>query len=170
MKLFFYVVALFFLAICVHVQAENKSSPRGPSSKEPSSYCRDSHTNSTFYCVKYKSNYDGDTVTVNIPNVHPLLGKDINIRVLGVDTPEMYGTLPCEKEKALEAKKFVKNHLINAKNIKLTGLGRGKYFRIVADIVADGKSIAKLLEQKKLAYPYFGGTKKRINWCTFSPM
>lgn len=39
--------------------------------------------------------YDGDTMTVTIPDVPPLLGENIPVRVRGIDTPEM-------KDKRLE--------------------------------------------------------------------
>ena len=29
------------------------------------------HTDTRFNCVKYVSNYDGDTITIDIPNIHP---------------------------------------------------------------------------------------------------
>ena len=36
--------------------------------------------------------YDGDTFKIDLPNMHPLFGKEIAIRLFGVDTPEMKGT------------------------------------------------------------------------------
>ena len=47
------------------------------------------HDEKTFRCVQYVRNYDADTITFNIPKTHPLLGKEANIRVFGVDTPEI---------------------------------------------------------------------------------
>ena len=47
------------------------------------------NTDTSFQCVKYISNYDGDTVTVNIDNVPALFGSHIPVRVRGIDTPEM---------------------------------------------------------------------------------
>lgn len=93
------------------------------------------HTPSSFGCVKYIKNYDADTVTFNIPEVHPLLGKNISVRVEGVDTPEIRTRNKCEKEKAYRAKKIVEDLLKQAKTIELVGVKRGKYFRIVADII-----------------------------------
>ena len=60
----------------------------------------------SFPCVKFIKNYDGDTLTVNIPGVHPLLGKKIRIRVNGIDTPEIRGRSVCEKKKAKLAKRL----------------------------------------------------------------
>ena len=123
------------------------------------------HEVSTFRCVKYIKNYDADTVTFNIPGVHPLIGKKINIRVLGVDTPELRTKNKCEKNKARNAKKLVKNLLKNAKRIDLENVSRGKYFRIIADVIIDGKSLSSYLLKNGLAYSYNGGTKKKVNWC-----
>jgi len=41
---------------------------------------------------------------------------------------------------------------------------RGKYFRIVGRLIADGVDISDLLIQKQLAVPYDGGTKVK-DWC-----
>lgn len=125
------------------------------------------HTDTSFKCVKYLSNYDGDTVKFDIGGVHPLLGKKIAIRVNGVDTAEMRTKDKCEKSKARTAKKLVANLLKNAKRIDLNNVSRGKYFRIVADIVADGINIGDVLIKNKLAYKYGGGTKNKPNWCNY---
>lgn len=123
------------------------------------------HDANTFRCVKYIKNYDADTVTFDVPRVHPLIGKKMNVRVMGVDTPELRTKNKCEKDKARNAKKLVANLLINAKRIDLTNIQRGKYFRVVADIIIDGKSLSHYLLKNGLAYAYDGGTKKKINWC-----
>lgn len=112
----------------------------------------------------YISNYDGDTVRVDIPGLHPLIGKSIRIRIRGIDTPEIRGKCLQEKIKAKKAKKRVRELLINAKHILLQQMGRGKYFRIVAVIIADGINIGKTLTKEKLAVSYFGG-KKTARWC-----
>lgn len=125
------------------------------------------HDRTTFRCVKYLKNYDADTITVEIPGVHPLIGEKISVRVLGVDTPEVKGKLPCEKDAARTAKKLVESLLKNAKRIDLTEVGRDKYFRVLANVVVDGKSIKDLLFKNKLAYEYDGGTKEKVNWCAF---
>ncbi len=124
------------------------------------------HDSKTFRCVKYIKNYDGDTITVEIPNVHPLIGKNISVRILGIDTPEKTGTKPCEKERARDAQRLVENLLKNSKSIELKNIDRDKYFRILADVWVDGKSISDLLIKNNLAYQYFGGRKPAsTNWC-----
>lgn len=121
----------------------------------------------SFKGVKYLKNYDGDTVTVNIPGVHPLLGKKISIRVNGVDTPEKRTKNKCEKKKARTAQKLVQSLLKNAKKIDLLNVKRGKYFRIVADVFYDGKSLSKVLLKNRLAVVYGGKKKMKVDWCKY---
>jgi len=114
--------------------------------------------------VKYVRNYDGDTITVDIPGYPSIIGEDISIRINGIDTPEMRGK--CNKEKALAkiVKLRVKSILSAAQSIELRNIQRGKYFRILADVWVDGRSIERILIQENLAVPYHGGTKT-FEWC-----
>ena len=57
---------------------------------------------------KVISVYDGDTFRVNIDSLPPIVGKNIAIRVNGVDTPEIRGKCQYEKDLALEARDFVR--------------------------------------------------------------
>jgi micrococcal nuclease len=112
---------------------------------------------------KVISVYDGDTFRVDIDSLPPIVGKNIPIRLNGVDTPEIRGKCKYEKDLALKARDFVRNKLASAKEIKLTKLQRGKYFRVVADVIIDGVSLEKELLENKLAYKYTGG--KKSSWC-----
>ena len=107
--------------------------------------------------------YDGDTFRVDIDSLPPIVGKNIPIRLNGVDTPEIQGKCQYEKDLALKARNFVRSKLANAKVIKLTNLQRGKYFRVVADVMIDGDSLEQELLENKLAYKYTGG--KKSSWC-----
>ena len=115
--------------------------------------------------VWFVDNYDGDTIKVNIPGVHPLLGANITVRVYGVDAPEIRTKNKCEKQKAIEAKELVKSILVKAKHITLKEVQRGKYFRILAKVYADDVDISQQLIEHKLAYPYYGDTKRKVDWC-----
>jgi endonuclease YncB( thermonuclease family) len=112
---------------------------------------------------KVISVYDGDTFRVNIDSLPPIVGKNIPVRLEGVDTPEINGKCQYEKDLALEARDFVRNKLSNAVEILLNDLQRGKYFRIVAKVYIDGVSLEEELLQNGLAYQYNGG--KKSNWC-----
>jgi endonuclease YncB( thermonuclease family) len=108
--------------------------------------------------------YDGDTFRVNIKDYPSIVGNKISIRLNGVDTPEMRGKCTKEKKLARKAKQLTVKTLREAKKIELRNMQRGKYFRIVADVYADNKSLAKILIKKKLAVKYYGGTKLK-DWC-----
>ena len=112
---------------------------------------------------KVISVYDGDTFRVDIASLPPIVGKNIAIRVNGVDTPEIRGKCQYEKNLALKARDFVRGKLANAKEIKLTNLQRGKYFRVVANVLVDGVSLEQELLDNELAYEYSGG--KKLSWC-----
>ena len=116
-----------------------------------------------FYDVEVTKVYDGDTITVNLPYVHPLLGEKIGVRIYGIDTPEIRGKCAREKELAEIAKAEVK-HVIALSNNKvdLRNCSRGKYFRIVCEVYTSS-NIAEDLLHKNMAYPYFGETKQ--SWC-----
>tara|TARA_B100000959_G_scaffold248425_1_gene275292 strand:- start:82 stop:537 length:456 start_codon:yes stop_codon:yes gene_type:complete len=112
----------------------------------------------------YVRNYDGDTITFNLPTLHPIIGKNISLRVNGIDTPEIRGK--CEKETydAEQARDMVSDILKDAGKIVLKNLRRGKYFRIVADVYVDEENLADILIEAGVAIPYSGGKKKK-NWC-----
>ena len=112
---------------------------------------------------KVISVYDGDTFRVDIDSLPPIVGKNIPIRLNGVDTPEIRGKCQYEKDLAIKARDFVRNKLTNAKEIRLTKLQRGKYFRVVADVMIDGVSLEQELLDNALAYKYTGG--KKSSWC-----
>ena len=121
--------------------------------------------------VEYLSNYDGDTVTVRLEGMPEVFGggsRGIGVRVAGIDTPERYGRRPCERATAAEAKDRVKELLEDAERIDLENVGRGKYFRLVARIVADGADVGAVLIAEGLAVQYDGGRKPVVNWCEVS--
>ena len=114
--------------------------------------------------VKVISNYDGDTLTVDIEKLPTIFGSKISVRVFGIDTPEMHGK--CEKEKALamEAKEIVRSIINRNPYVSLLNTRRDKYFRILADVETIDGDLAKILLDKGLAVQYNGGTKEK-NWC-----
>ena len=123
------------------------------------------HDAKTLRCVKFIGNHDGDTVTFDVPNVHPLLGKKISVRVLGLDTAEMTAKDACEKAAAVKARLLVGDALRKAERIDLVHIHRDKYFRILADVMVDGENLREKIFAAGLAYAYMGGTKVAQNWC-----
>lgn len=118
---------------------------------------------SAFNNPVFVSCYDGDTCKFNLKGLPRVFGHKISIRIIGIDTPEMRGKCQAEKSKAKEAKVFINRFLRSAKKIRLVEVERGKYFRLLARIEADGQDISRLMIKKGLARPYEGG--KRKGWC-----
>jgi len=112
----------------------------------------------------YVRNYDGDTITFNLPNLHPIIGKKIRVRLNGLDTPEIRGRCDKEEYNAEQARDMVTDILKDAERIDLKNMGRGKYFRIVADVYVDGGNLAETLIDSGMAVRYDGG-KKNARWC-----
>lgn len=127
------------------------------------------HTDTTFNCVKFLHNYDGDTFTVDIPGVHPFFGNSTSIRVLGIDTAEMSSKNDCARKKALAARKRTQDLLNGATTVTLSNLKKDKYFRVLATVTIDGNiDLAQLLLDEKLAYKYDGSAKPKTDWCSMS--
>ena len=91
-----------------------------------------------------------------------IIGDNIGIRVLGVDTPEIRGKSDYEKKLARDARDFTEMLLDNAFEIMLTSVQRDKYFRIIANVLMDGCDLADALINANLGRPYDGG--KRLPW------
>jgi endonuclease YncB( thermonuclease family) len=105
---------------------------------------------------------DGDSFKVDIGGWPDIAGKSITVRINGIDTPEMRGKCRYEKSLAREAKQFAVGKLRAAKIVELRSIKRGKYFRIVADVYLDGRSLGLQLLKAGLAREY---NKKRRSWC-----
>lgn len=89
--------------------------------------------------------------------------KIVTVRVDGVDTPELRGKCPKEKDLALRAKKFTEDFI--GQRIRLNNVHFGKFAgRIVADVeTLDGKLLDKALIKAGLGRFYDGG--RRESWC-----
>ena len=107
--------------------------------------------------------YDGDTFRVNIDEFPPIIGENIAIRILGIDTPEINGNCQQERQLAIKARDFTRKYLNSGSVISLTDLKRDKYFRILANVYIDGKNLGDALLMQNLAVVYLG--KKKFNWC-----
>ena len=106
---------------------------------------------------------DGDTFRVDINELPDIIGKNIRIRILGIDAPEINGKCAFEKELAIKARDFVQILLDNADSVILKNLDRGNFFRLLAEVIVDGKNLGELLIAKDLAVRYQG---KKSFWCT----
>jgi len=137
-----------------------------PGSHNYKAHKHDAHSanpNASVVVSDVTSIYDGDTFRVNIDNYPAIIGVNMPVRVLGIDTPEIRGKCQSEKDKAKEARLFTVNQLTQAKRIELVNIQRGKYFRLLAVVLVDGVSLADNLIERGLAVEYDGGRKK--DWC-----
>lgn len=107
--------------------------------------------------------YDADTFRATIHSWPAVVGFRIPVRVRGVDAPELRGKCPQETELAREAKQFSAGMLRKGSKIILENIERGKYFRLIADIVVDGESLGEALIDSGHARFYHGG--QREGWC-----
>jgi endonuclease YncB( thermonuclease family) len=124
-----------------------------------------------FSSVSYVNNFDGDTITVNLPNSIPdVFSHEISVRIRHIDTPEIKGKGKCEKEMAQKAKDVVTSLLKNAKKIDLEDVGRDKYFRLLCSVNITTKEdkiiiLSQYLLEHGYAVPYEGDTKQVVDWC-----
>ncbi len=95
---------------------------------------------------------DGDTFACDIDTHSPIAGKNISIRLRGIDTPELRDKDPELRKFAYEEKERLERLLTSAKVIELRNIARGKYFRIVADVYIDGEDIHPKLNQQYVTY------------------
>ena len=164
MRLNLYAIAIVTALVGFGCEAGDRKANGEPVKKVED--CK--HDEKSFRCVKYLRNYDADTITFNIPGVHALLGNEIAIRVNGIDTPELRTKKECEKQAGYRAKEIVKVIMEKGKRIDLINIDRGKYFRIVADVIVDGQDLKQALLKEKLAYEYDCLTKSVVDWCKVS--
>ena len=108
--------------------------------------------------VKIISVYDGDTITVLIR----LNSKFVKwrARLMGFDAPEMRTPNVEEKQKAEEAKEFLKT-LLSKGIFRLQIHGLDKYGRLLIDPLYKGKKICDIMIQNNHGYAYYGGKKEK---------
>ena len=105
---------------------------------------------------------DGDTVEMRMQVWLNTFVVD-QVRLAGVDTPELHGACEAERTRAADARAFVERTLGAASAIALTDISREKYGRPLARIVVDGRDLSAMLIAAGLGRPYAGGT--RTGWC-----
>ena len=107
--------------------------------------------------------YDGDTCYV-VAKTLPENLRNMSIRILGIDTPEIRADCTEEKDLALQGRAFANDMFRNANNIEFRNLKWDKYGgRILADVYIDGMSYKHEIIEAGLAREYDGG--KKLGWC-----
>ena len=104
---------------------------------------------------------DGDTIDVNIDLGFNIWHKG-RIRMAGIDTPESRTRNKEEKVLGLAAKSRLKE-LLKKKKLSINCTKeKGKFGRILADVLANDININKQLMDEGHARPYQGG--KKLPW------
>ncbi len=105
---------------------------------------------------------DGDTFEAEAL-VWPGQSVRVNIRIRGIDAPEMKSRCTAEHLAALEARATLAALL--GDRVAISNIGGAKYYgRILADVeTPDGVPIVAIMLARGLARPYDGG--RRRGWC-----
>jgi endonuclease YncB( thermonuclease family) len=106
---------------------------------------------------------DGDTVLVKA-YIWPSQTIETKVRIAGINAPELHAKCEEEKQKAVEAKKYLEKNL--SKNLYLHNLKWGKYAgRVIATVTDDNDhNIFDEMIEKKMVVRY-SGKSKRKSWC-----
>lgn len=107
--------------------------------------------------------YDGDTITISARII--IDGVEIpkifrfNVRIRGIDSPELKTKNPKEKALAIQSRDrlagFIMNDMVTLENVDYD-----KYGRILADVkTKDGTNVSSWMLENKLAVEYDGGKK-----------
>ena len=116
------------------------------------------------YSCKVERVVDGDTIDVVLD-----LGFDIfhksRVRLYGIDTPESRTRDLDEKARGKMAGAYLKEAVDNGTKVVIeTKLkdSRGKYGRVLGNVVVDGVNINEAMIENSLAVAYFGQSKDDV--------
>lgn len=106
---------------------------------------------------------DGDTFVAEAL-VWPGHSVRVNVRIRGVDAPEMKARCDAERAAAEKAREALAA-LFGQGPIAISNISGAKYYgRVLADVtMPDGTAVAPLLLRRNLVLPYSGG--RREPWC-----
>jgi micrococcal nuclease len=116
------------------------------------------------YACKVERVVDGDTIDVVLDLGFDILYKS-RVRLYGIDTPESRTRNLDEKARGKMAAAFLKDAINNGKKVVIqTKLkdSRGKFGRVLGDVVVDGININQSMIDNYHAAAYFGQSKEAI--------
>ena len=134
-----YFILIFFIFLISEIHAE---------------YYKDEIKDFTVVKVR-----DGDTFVINMANVPDVFGKNIAVRIRGIDTPELNDKREEIRKISIQAKEELERLLYSGNKIILYDLGRDKYFRLLASVKVGNIDVAEYMIKKGLAKSYNGGAK-----------
>tara|TARA_B100000953_G_scaffold208570_1_gene172112 strand:+ start:76 stop:492 length:417 start_codon:yes stop_codon:yes gene_type:complete len=117
------------------------------------------------YKAKIRRFVDGDTVDVDIDLGFSVILYKQRIRLYGIDTPESRTKDKEEKFYGKLAAQFLKDQCKKGSCITLrTYLDKkGKYGRILGEIIVDGVNVNQLMIEEHMAVEYHGQSKTDIH-------
>ena len=107
---------------------------------------------------------DGDTVDVILDLGFSILHK-CRVRLYGIDTPESRTRDKDEKARGKLAAKYLEDSIKNGTEIILRSKlkdSKGKYGRVLGEIIVDNININQSMIEKYLAVRYTGQSKKNV--------
>jgi len=107
---------------------------------------------------------DGDTIDVILDLGFSILHK-CRVRLYGIDTPESRTRDKDEKARGKLAAKYLKDSIKNGTEIILRSKlkdSKGKYGRVLGEIIVDNININQSMIEKYLAVRYTGQSKKDV--------
>src|SRR6185312_15408650 len=106
---------------------------------------------------------DGDTFLADA-QVWPGQFVRVNVRIRGIDAPEMKSRCAGEHDAALRARDALAE-LIGGGAVSISNIGSAKYYgRVLADVeTQQGVPVAEEMLGRSLVRPYDGG--RRAGWC-----
>ncbi|MEO9336323.1 thermonuclease family protein [Mesorhizobium sp. SB112] len=106
---------------------------------------------------------DGDTFLAEA-HIWPGHWVRVNVRIRGIDTPEMRSRCVSERDAALQAQVAL-SEFLGEQKISISNIGGAKYHgRVLADVeTGDGLQVAAAMIESQFARAYSGG--KRKSWC-----
>jgi endonuclease YncB( thermonuclease family) len=106
---------------------------------------------------------DGDTFLADA-QVWPGQFVRVNVRIRGIDAPEMKSRCASEHDAALRARDALAE-LIGDGAVSISNIGGAKYYgRVLADVdTQQGVAVAREMLGRSLVRPYEGG--RRAGWC-----
>ena len=106
---------------------------------------------------------DGDTIDVDLDLGFGVWLMKQRVRFYGINTPESRTRDLEEKKRGLAAKDRVVELIENCEELSIKTIlnkkARGKYGRILANIMADGINVNQTLVSEGHAVEYFGGKR-----------
>jgi micrococcal nuclease len=116
------------------------------------------------YSCKVKKVVDGDTIDVVLDLGFDILHKS-RVRLYGIDTPESRTRNLDEKARGKMAGAFLKDAIEKGEKVVIqTKLkdSRGKFGRVLGDVIVDGVNINKALVENNYAVAYHGQSKEDV--------